>query len=577
MCGISGFCDFSLNYYDKKPFWETILVQMHETLKHRGPDQAMIDLQPHVGLSHARLSIRDLKSGIQPMTRTFHGKTCSIVYNGEIYNHRELLPELQSAGYRFTTTSDTEIILCAYMHFGKNFVEKLNGIFAFAIWDDTNRELLLYRDRAGTKPLFYTQTGSSFVFGSEPKALFCHPDVTPSIDKNSLQEILAVGPARTSGNGVFTGVKEVMPGHYHIFCPDGQHDILYWDLPCREHKDSYAQTVQTVSFLVRDTVERQMVSDVPVCTFLSGGIDSSIVTALAARHMQKEGKILKALSGFYYVQCQDELITCRARGNFRNDNITPLVGDDVKIQMSDNNTGYVVEILERKNELLRPKVSNIDYSIIIVSVKEPDFSSKLLNKLICLNENSHVDIIIIFTKLDLLSKEELDNIKTIMDYYNKIGYIVLSNTKEDIVKLKKLISRKYVAISGQSGAGKSTLINTLTTNLDIETGEISKHLGRGRHTTRHIEFYQVDDFYIADTPGFSSLDITFIEKEDIQYLFTEFNNYDCKFKPCNHIEEVKCGVKEAVVTGDVLESRYEDYKLLFKEKETQKKKYIKEK
>ena len=254
MCGISGFCDFSLNYYDKKPFWETILVQMHETLKHRGPDQAMIDLQPHVGLSHARLSIRDLEGGIQPMTRTFHGKTCSIVYNGEIYNHRELLPELQAAGYRFTTTSDTEIILCAYMHFGKNFVEKLNGIFAFAIWDDTNRELLLYRDRAGTKPLFYTQTGSSFVFGSEPKALFCHPDVTPSIDKNSLQEILAVGPARTSGNGVFTGVKEVMPGHYHIFCPDGQHDILYWDLPCREHKDSYTQTVQTVSFLVRDTV-----------------------------------------------------------------------------------------------------------------------------------------------------------------------------------------------------------------------------------------------------------------------------------------------------------------------------------
>ena len=127
-------------------------------------------------------------------------------------------------------------------------------------------------------------------------ALFCHPDVTPSIDQNSLQEILAVGPARTSGNGVFTGVKEVMPGHYHIFCPDGQHDILYWDLPCREHKDSYVQTVQTVSFLVRDTVERQMVSDVPVCTFLSGGIDSSIVTALAARHMQKEGKILNTFS-----------------------------------------------------------------------------------------------------------------------------------------------------------------------------------------------------------------------------------------------------------------------------------------
>ena len=293
--------------------------------------------------------------------------------------------------------------------------------------------------------------------------------------------------------------------------------------------------------------------------------------------MTKEGKILKALSGFYYVDCSGEVITCRARGNFRNENITPLVGDDVKIQLSDNNTGYVVEILERKNELLRPKVANIDYSIIVVSVKDPEFSSKLLNKTICLNENSNVDIIIIvFTKLDLLSDEELNKMKEIMNYYYEIGYQVFTNSDEDIEKLKQVISEKYVAISGQSGAGKSTFINKLAEDLDIETGEISKHLGRGRHTTRHTEFYQIDDFYIADTPGFSSLDITFIEKEDLQYLFREFNDYDCKFKPCNHMEEVQCGVKEAVESKEILESRYEDYKVLFTEKQNQKRKYIKE-
>ena len=290
--------------------------------------------------------------------------------------------------------------------------------------------------------------------------------------------------------------------------------------------------------------------------------------------MTKEGKILKALSGFYYVNCSGEIVTCRARGNFRNENITPLVGDDVKIQMSDNNTGYVVEILERKNELLRPKVANIDYSIIVVSVKDPEFSSKLLNKTICLNENSNVDIIIIFTKLDLLNDDELEKMKEIMNYYYEIGYQVFTNSEEDIDKLKEVISNKYV--SGQSGAGKSTFINKLAEYLDIETGEISKHLGRGRHTTRHTEFYQIDDFYIADTPGFSSLDITFIEKEDLQYLFREFHDYDCKFKPCNHMEEIQCGVKEAVESKEILESRYEDYKVLFTEKQNQKRKYIKE-
>ncbi len=296
MCGISGFCDFSKNFSDEKPFWENILTDMHKTLAHRGSDAFGTYLDAHIGLSHARLSIRDIVCGGQPMVRTRDNRSCAIVYNGEIYNTDEFVPELSAAGYSFETTSDTEVILYSYMHYGRDFVNKLNGIFAFAIWDNAKEELLLYRDRAGTKPLFYTQADSTFVFGSEPKALFVHPDVCPAIDQNSLLELLSIGPARTSGNGVFCGIHEVVPGHYLTVRRDGVRDTLYWDLTCANHSDSYAETVEKVSFLVRDAVRRQMVSDVPVCTFLSGGIDSSIVTMLAADYMREQGGTLNTFS-----------------------------------------------------------------------------------------------------------------------------------------------------------------------------------------------------------------------------------------------------------------------------------------
>lgn len=296
MCGISGFCDFSQNFLDKNPLWENILTDMHKTLAHRGSDAAGTYLDRHIGLSHARLSIRDIVCGRQPMLRTRDGRSCAIVYNGEIYNTDELVPELAAAGYSFETTSDTEVILYAYMHYGSDFVNRLNGIFAFAIWDNAKEELLLYRDRAGTKPLFYTQAGNALVFGSEPKALFVHPDIHPAIDQNSLLELLSIGPARTSGNGIFRGMHEVIPGHYLTISRSGVHDTLYWDLTCAEHTDSYPETVEKVSFLVRDAVRRQMVSDVPVCTFLSGGIDSSIVTMIAADYMREQGNTLNTFS-----------------------------------------------------------------------------------------------------------------------------------------------------------------------------------------------------------------------------------------------------------------------------------------
>ncbi|MCC8167859.1 MAG: asparagine synthetase B [Clostridiales bacterium] len=324
MCGIAGFWDYKNNFKANAPYYEDILDKMQRALIHRGSDQSGLFLRSTVGMSHARLSIRDIEGGLQPMVRTKDGAEYAICYNGEIYNTQELLYELKSAGYVMETTSDTEVILYAYMHYGQRFVTRLNGIFAFAIWDGAQQALYLYRDRVGVKPLFYTFTAAAYqtdsadcrklsaacaaqsanftnstpclVFASEPKGLFAHPLVSPEINLTSLQQVLGIGPARTMGNGVFKGVSEVLPGHYLRISSGGVSDETYWDLESRPHRDNYATTVDKTSFLVRDAVQRQMVSDVPVCTFLSGGIDSSIVTALAYQYLSEHGEKLNTFS-----------------------------------------------------------------------------------------------------------------------------------------------------------------------------------------------------------------------------------------------------------------------------------------
>ncbi len=296
MCGIAGFCNLEQNFKNKAPYWTDILEQMHKRLAHRGDDNFGTYLKEQAGLSHARLSIRDIAGGSQPMVRRLGEREYAIVYNGEIYNTEELVPELSAAGFRFQTTSDTEVILYAFIRYGADFVSRLNGIFSFAIWDETKKELFLYRDRVGVKPLFYTLNHNTLVFASEPKALFCHPDIEPKLKLDGLREVLAIGPARTMGNGIFDGVQEVKPGHFMCFSKNSLTEYMYWNLTSREHPDSYPETVEKVSFLVRDAVRRQMVSDVPVCTFLSGGIDSSIVTALAYKYMEEHGEKLNTFS-----------------------------------------------------------------------------------------------------------------------------------------------------------------------------------------------------------------------------------------------------------------------------------------
>ena len=301
MCGIAGFCNFSQNYLKKCGYWDKVLYDMRKVIAHRGADDAGAYTRENVGFSHTRLAIRDISGGVQPIVRVVEGREYAICYNGEIYNTAELKSELSLAGYEFETTTDTEVILYAYIQYGVEFVNKLNGIFAFAIWDNSAGQMILYRDRVGIKPLFYAMTeDKTLIFGSEMKALFKFPEFTPAVDIDGLREVFGIGPARSAGNGVFRNVYEVVPGHFMVFTKSKQlSDITYWELEAREHEDNYEDTVDTVKYLVTDAIERQLVSDVPVCSFLSGGIDSSIVTAVAQKYMDSKGKKLNTFSFDY--------------------------------------------------------------------------------------------------------------------------------------------------------------------------------------------------------------------------------------------------------------------------------------
>ena len=268
-----------------------------------------------------------------------------------------------------------------------------------------------------------------------------------------------------------------------------------------------------------------------------------------------EGQIIKILSNLYTVSSDGKLYECRARGKFRNDKITPTVGDYVRFNEKEN---YILEVLPRKNTLDRPLVSNIDQAIIVTSCKQPDFSSNLLDKLIVVLEYNNIDPIICLTKLDLLSKDELKEINEIRKYYSYIGYTVLDNTEID--KIKDKLFSKTTALTGQTGAGKSSLINKLDPNFNLATGEISKALGRGKHTTRHVELIEMFGGKVLDTPGFSSIDLKQMTNEEIRDSFIEFSEYPCPFRDCMHINEKECSVKEAVDKKEILESRYENYK-----------------
>lgn len=296
MCGIAGFANFTREYLPDSVKWRKVLEDMNRVQKYRGPDEDGIFLASHCGMGHVRLSIIDLKSGQQPMMRRQGGSSCTIVYNGEIYNMKELQQELREQGVNLETDSDTEVILAGYQQYGVDIVSRLNGIFAFAIWDEGLQRLFLFRDRSGIKPLFYTMREDGIIFSSEIKGLLAYPGMKAQVDHDGLCEIFGLGPAKTYGKGVFKNVSEVLPAHFMEFGKDGMGEYCYWQLESREHTDSIKETIEHTAWLVGDSIKMQMLSDVPICTFLSGGVDSSLVTAICSNELKKQGKQLDTYS-----------------------------------------------------------------------------------------------------------------------------------------------------------------------------------------------------------------------------------------------------------------------------------------
>lgn len=272
-----------------------------------------------------------------------------------------------------------------------------------------------------------------------------------------------------------------------------------------------------------------------------------------------QGRIIKIISNLYTVDAEGKKYDCRARGIFRKEDIIPMVGDKVEIDVKEK---VITKIYPRRNSLRRPVVANVDSAIIVTAVKEPKLDLVLLDKLISFVSYNDIRPIICFTKIDLLN-DEIKVINKLRQYYEMIGIKVVYNTEID--KLKEIVGNEVVVLAGQTGAGKSSLINKLDGTKSLKTDDISMALGRGKHTTRHVELYEIAGMYVVDTPGFSSLDLLEIPKLELRHTFIEFDNYECRFSDCVHDKEIDCGVKEAVNQKKILQSRYINYLQFLKE------------
>lgn len=266
------------------------LTEMTDTLTLRGPDDTQVWFDKHIGFGHKRLAVVDIEGGVQPMSKKNNGVIYTIVYNGELYNTEDLRKELRSRGYVFHSSSDTEVLLTAYIEWKESCVDFLNGIYAFGVWDPEKERLFMSRDRLGVKPLFYHEESGRFIFGSELKAILAHPDVEAEVDRDGLSEIFGLGPSRTPGHGIFKGMKELRAGHSLSFSRDGLKVWRYWNVKSEAHHDSVDETAERVRSLFIDAVQRQLVADVPVSTFLSGGLDSSAITAIASDYFKEEDR-----------------------------------------------------------------------------------------------------------------------------------------------------------------------------------------------------------------------------------------------------------------------------------------------
>ena len=285
MCGITGF----VNYKKDISSYKNVLSEMTNELHKRGPDEEGFYLNNHIALGHKRLIVIDPEGGKQPKIKKFSFGEYAIVYNGQIYNTKELRETLKENGFEFNTYSDTEVLLNAYIYYGNDVVNHLNGIFSFAIWNSHTEELFLARDHFGVKPLFYTIFNDNFIFASELKAIFKFPNIPKIVDKQGISELFGIGPAHTPGLTVYKNIFEIKPAHFAIYNRSGLHTKRYWKLTSKPHTESFEETCNHLRNLLEDSINRQLVSDVPLCTFLSGGLDSSILTKLIGNYRKENG------------------------------------------------------------------------------------------------------------------------------------------------------------------------------------------------------------------------------------------------------------------------------------------------
>ena len=284
MCGIVGIVNYNENISNQYP----ILRNMTQTLKKRGPDEEGLFFSKHVNLGHRRLNVIDIENGKQPMSFTYNEVTYTIVYNGQIYNTAELKEELLKKGFTFKGHSDTEILLKSYLLYGKDICNHLNGIFAFAIYNDKTQEVFISRDQFGIKPLYYSTIENNFIFASEIKAILEHPNASAKLDKLGISELFGIGPSHTPGFTPFKDIFELEPAHFIIINKDGFTKKEYWKIQTKPHTDNLEETCEKIRFLIEDSVQKQLVSDVPLCTLLSGGLDSSIITAIASKYYKEK-------------------------------------------------------------------------------------------------------------------------------------------------------------------------------------------------------------------------------------------------------------------------------------------------
>lgn len=380
MCGIAGFYNAHMDFSNQKEYYYSILENMNESLYHRGPDDHGMYLSSHFGLAHTRLSIIDLATGHQPMLYKENNRSVGIVYNGELYNLPELKKELTDLGYSFTTTSDTEVILLCYVEYGIDFIRKLNGIFAIAIMDENKDSIYLIRDRLGVKPLFYSMTAdSTLVFASEIKGLFAHPDIHPQITEEGFNEIFSLGPAKTPGKGVFHNVCEVLPGHLIEMKDVLLRSMPYWKLYATEHTDSYEDTLEHTRYLVTDAIKRQMISDVPIAAFLSGGVDSSIVSAVCAKELAKDGKKMNTFS--FDFEGNDDYFQANAFQPSRDRPFVDIMVDDIKsnhryLECNNNNLIDLLQTSVLAHDL--PAMADVDSSMLYFCSLVKDYNKVVL-------------------------------------------------------------------------------------------------------------------------------------------------------------------------------------------------------